>query len=195
MTDLPFPERLALIIDRILCLLSGRNAGGIFQRRTLNDPALYLITRTLHRVATRFANVLLRIANGTLCNRPTRKTPSEPRETPEIPPKRREWPFRLRSTPGWLRKIIEPKHHLNYWADALRDLVRDPELQKLLTPAPQLRQILRPLCTMMGVEPPPLPEPDPPRRKRRGRVYAFPFVDLPPKPTHWPDFASLSKLT
>ena len=193
MTDLPLPQRLALIIDRILCLLSGRSAGGIFQRRTLNDPALHLITVTLRRVATRFAKVLLRIANGTL--RQPRQRPAAPRKQPENPPKRREWPYRLRSTPGWLRKIIEPRHHLNYWADALRVLVRDPELQELLTPAPQLRQILRPLCTMMGVEPPPLPQPDPPPKKRRRLVYPLPFVDLPPRLTYWPGVALLRKLT
>ena len=165
MTDLPPAERLALIVERILSLLFGRNVNGIYQRVTLNGAALYLIDTTLRRVVRRFAATLLRLAAGTLV-RPRRPTaPLSPRPPREAPP-RREWPYRLRSTPGWLHRIIEPKHNLNSLISHLHDLVRDPVIQNLVSQAPQFRRILSPLCTMMGVEPPPLPvRTRPPKRR------------------------------
>ena len=166
---------LSDIVQKICALLAGRMIGFIHQRRTLNDQALALVTQTMYAVTRRFNNVMIRLDAGTL-RRPPARQPAATRGKPATPQKPRgEWPHRLRTTPGWLYLLIEPKHHLACYADTLHAWIKSPDLQPLLVQAPQLRRILRPLCTMIGVELPPQPEPpnpaSPPRKPRRRRAF------------------------
>ena len=158
---------LSEIVHHICALLSGRMVNFIHQRRTLNDPALALVSNTMAAVARRFAAVMARLDAGTLRRPPVRKPPirehgAPPGKTPATRKPCQEWPYRLRSTPGWLYKLIEPKHHLAHWGDRLHEWIHSAELQAQIAQAPQLRRILSPLCTMIGVELPPRPEPSAP---------------------------------
>ena len=170
---------LSDIVQKICALLAGRMIGFIHQRRTLNDPALALVSLTMSNVVRRFAAVMARLDAGTLRRPPACKPGATPRKPPATRKPRQEWPYRLRNAPGWLYVLIEPKHHLACFADSLHAWIKSPDLQPLLVQAPQLRRILRPLCTMIGVELPPEPETEPesptaespPRKPRRRRAF------------------------
>ena len=76
---------------------------------------------------------------------------------------------------------------------ALHDLFMDPRMQAMLDAAPQLRAIIRPLCTMLDVEQPPIvqceptaSEAPPRKRRRRRRPIIWAFVPLSPKPNDLP---------
>lgn len=182
---------LSDIVQKICALLSGRMIGFIHQRRTLNDPALSLVSLSMFSVVRRFNAVMARLDAGTLRRPPVRNPNAAPRK-PATQRPRREWPYRLRTTPGWLYVLIEPKHHLAVYGDALQRWIKSPALQDLIVQAPQLRRILRPLCTMIGVElPPEISQPasgEAPPRKRRVVNVAWPWLPRIPKDGFPPGF-------
>jgi len=165
-------DRFALTIDGLCRGIAAARIGGVMA------PVLILLWNSLHRRATRFATLVARVQAGTLprsrprprtrtghCEEPGSHLTSsngDPRSdeaisvhtsTPRQPPSRRP---RLPRTFGWLIRLIPA---VAAFRSQLQHLLSDPEIAELLTAAPQLGRILRPLCHMLGIG----PSPDVPR--------------------------------
>lgn len=166
-------DRFALIIDLLCLRLQGRHPNGRTLPGFLAGPVLLLVHTALRRIARQFAAIIARLEAGTL--RP-RSPSAEPRKRPETRKPRSAWPHRLPNTPNWLLKLFQPSTHA---AGDLYNLFHHPELQALLVAAPQLRRILRPLCTMFDIDQPKPPaapiDPGAPRKRRR-RVACYGFA-------------------
>jgi hypothetical protein len=63
---------------------------------------------------------------------------------------------------------VPETHHLNYWRGPFDELLADPETVAMAATAPQQTgRIVRPMCRMLGMKPPPYLQL--PRRPRRPR--------------------------
>ena len=185
------PDRFVAIINLLCVILGGRDHRYGRYLRLLPLESMFVHNR-LQAIARRFVAVAARLANGTLGKRPVRKsrpTP-EPGAAKPSPRPQTRWPARLLNRPGWLHARLRPA---TYAGSALRDLFMDPRMQAMLDAAPQLRAIIRPLCTMLDVEQPPIAQcgptapKSPPRKRRcRRRPIIWAFVPLSPKPNDLP---------
>jgi hypothetical protein len=137
---LPAPaDRFALLIEGLCRALAARSAGG-----ALAGSLIILIWGRLSRMAVRFSRLAARCHAGRLPPRPVRRRPAR-----SGPP-----PARLPKNFAWLVRLV-PQAAAG--ASQLQHLLATPELAALVAAAPQAGRILRPLCRMLGVRPPPGP--------------------------------------
>ncbi len=133
------PEaRFASIIDLLCRTVAAQIAG-----RRLEGPFIILIWRRLRRLGTRFAALAARVAAGRL--RPARPRPCVPRQRPPAAPSP------LPRGRAWLMRLVPEAAGA---ASQLQHLLTDPEMAALIAAAPQAGRILRPLCRMLGIDPP-----------------------------------------
>jgi hypothetical protein len=127
-------------------------------------PLAVLLWRRLHRMYSRFAFILARLRAGTLPapgSAPRRPAPARPAAA--SPPSHEPLPMELPRRFGWVTHEISMAVFRRY---DLEDLLEDPEMPTLVAAAPQLGSVLRPLCHMMAIRPPPwLRLPRRPRRR------------------------------
>jgi hypothetical protein len=145
-------DRFALVIAGLCRAIAARSAW-----HRLATPLLVLVWSRLGRTAARFAALAARVRAGT----PSPST-AACRSGPSGPP-----PQRLPGNFAWLLRFV-PEAAAS--ASQLQHLLADPDMAALLAAAPQAGRLLRPLCRMLGVHPPPgigkprAPRPTPPPR-------------------------------
>jgi len=131
-------ERLTLIIDLLCRATAARIAGG-----RLAGPVILLIWTYLRRLQSRFVRLAARIEAGRAQAR-RRATPRAPASRPRPP--------RLPRGVAWLVRLVPEAAS---GASQLQHLLTEPEMAALIEAAPQAGRLLRPLCRMLGVAPPP----------------------------------------
>jgi hypothetical protein len=148
------PVQLLEPLVRALCFaLEAQTQSPI---RRLARPLMSLILHRLIALSHRFRRFAERIAAGRAFPRPrgTVRKPATPRKrTPDPLPRKH----------GWLGNFLPEMaaHRGN-----LSALLQTPEMAALIAAAPaQMGRALRPLCRMLGLQPPPSIAP-PPRRRR-----------------------------
>jgi hypothetical protein len=152
--------------DRFTCLIEGlytcvSDAVGY---GFAEIPLVVLLWRRLHRMASRFASILARLRAGTLpAPGSARRSPAPARPAAASHPSQGPRPMELPRRVGWVTHEISMAVFRRY---DLEDLLEHPETPALVAAAPQLGRILRPLCHMMAIRPPPwLRLPRRPRRR------------------------------
>ncbi len=121
-------------------------------------PLILLLWPRLNRLAARFASLAARVAAGTA-------TPRQ-RTLPRPAGARPRKPYaRLPRRFGWLLRL--EREAAAAAGSQLRHLLADPEMADILAAAPQAGRLLRPLCRMLGVQPPPALAPAPRRSRPR----------------------------
>ena len=122
-------------------------------RRRSPAPVVELVMLRLHRMWTRLTGLAEKLRAGTL---PARTAPRPRLPTP---------------SPGWLIQMVPETHLINAWRYPLEELLADPETVALVAASAQAGRLLRPLCSMLMVEPPAyLRLPPRPRRPKVVRV-------------------------
>lgn len=142
------PVFLAVIVQG-LC----RQVAAHIARDRAAGPWIVLVWSRISRIGQRFSRIHALYLAGTL-PKPRR---SYRLTKPRAPAKRPKLVLPAHG-PWLLQKIPETA----LYGGELRQMLDDPQMPALLAAAPQLHRILRPLCLMMGVEPPPRPERTPP---------------------------------
>ncbi len=133
-------DRFAGILDGLCRAVAARGGGP----DRLAGPLVILIWTRLRRLAVRFAALAARIAAGRQRRILSRRPPR--------PAQRRPSQRRLPYGPGWLLHVVP---QARAYGSQLQHLMADPEFAALVDAAPQMRRLLRPLCRMLGVAPPP----------------------------------------
>jgi hypothetical protein len=128
-------DRFALLIEG-LCQAVAASCG-----RGLAGPLILLIWTRLRRLGARFAALAAR--------QRTDKPPPARRPRPAAPRPRAP---RLPRGFAWLVRLV-PEAAVR--GSQLRHLLTEPEMAALIAAAPQAGRLLRPLCRMLGVDPPP----------------------------------------
>jgi hypothetical protein len=167
-TDVPPPvppaERLARLIDGLCAAIAARGIGGL-----LTAPLIFLLWGRLRRAALRARQLAEKIAAGQpLSGR--RRNPAPPRSGRPPPP-------RLPRGYAWLIRLVPATAS---GASQLRALLTDPEMAALVQAAP-MRRLVRPLCQMLGVAPPPVP-----KRQAVAPAPAAPAAHATPRPATGP---------
>ena len=160
-------ERLTLIITLLCRAVAARGPGGL-----LAAPLVRLIWSRLSRLAARVGRLAARIEAG---------TPPAPPRKPAARPSRPRPPLRLPRGAAWLVRLV-PEAAAG--ASQLQYLLAEPEMAELIAASPQMGRLLRPLCRMLGVAPPPdiaKPSPVAPAAPRRPAV-PVPKAASPPAP-------------
>jgi hypothetical protein len=190
-------DRFSHIIER-LCKVIGAQ----LPARRLTEPVILLIWARVRRIAARFTTLAVQVRAGTVPAQARRRPPKSAASRAPGPdsadpanadpdaaapagsrPGRRRAPAPLPNSFAWLVRLIP--HEAATSGSQLRHLLTDPEMVALLTAAPELGRILRPLCRMLGVEPGfDLPPPfyGPPRPIRPARPPRPPAATPPPPP-------------
>jgi hypothetical protein len=169
-------NRLSPAIDA-LCATIAHHAA---RHRALASLMLLVWSR-LRRLLTRLDRLATRWQTGAL--RPTRPG-GKPGTTPHS---------RIPTGHAWLVRLVPPAAQ---FAPQVEALLHDPELASLLQAAPQAGRLLRPLCRMLGIDPPSslrLP-PRPPRAKPAAEPPGEPpprALPPPPRPRLGPPFGEL----
>jgi hypothetical protein len=132
-------ERLALILDALCKAVAAHGARGV-----LTVTLQLLLWSRLSRMAQRSRRLAARIAAGTPLFTPRTRAP---RRTPSRPYAR---------LPGSLTWLIRAVPGTAFGAGHVRLLLTDPHMAALAD-APPMRRLLRPLCRLLGVEPPAAP--------------------------------------
>jgi len=143
-------------------------------RDRVRQAELTLAWYRIGRAAARFAALFARWQSATLpLSRPSRAgRASTPRPRPYFPTGR-----------AWL---AGNRHEVCGFASQLNHFLARPDLADFLAAAPQAGRILRPLCHMLGLDPPEkLRLPQRPRRPRPRPATVPPAS--PPSPTGTPD--------
>ena len=127
-------------------------------KNRLAAPLILLLWPRLNRLAIRFTALAARVAAGTAAPRRStslRAAGARPRKPYARLPRGFAWVVRM--VPGTAA-----------YGSQLQHLLADPEMAALLAAAPQAGRLLRPLCRMLGVRPPPaLVPPTRPTRPRK----------------------------
>jgi len=144
--------------------------GGGWDR--LAGPLVVLIWTRLRRIAAQVAALAARIAAGRQRRYPVRR--------PVRPAPRRPAERKLPHGPAWLLRLVP---QASGYGSQLQHLLAEPEMAALIEAAPQMRRLLRPLCRMLGVRPPPAPRPPPPAPA----AVRPPAVRPPAAPVHPPE--------
>ena len=128
-----------------------------------------LLWGRLGRMASRFETLFAKWQAGTL-PKPRPSRPGQPRKPRDPQP-------RIPQGRVWL--VAAVGHHAAGRASQLQHLFTDPDFDKFLAAAPQAGRILRPLCHMLGIDPPPPvrlpPRIRPPRDPKPRRSVPPPF--------------------
>ncbi len=137
--------------ERFACLVEGL-CRAIAARGAASGPALpllLLVWSRLRRLAARFARLATRLRGGTLPVPASRlRGPASRRAAVPSP----HQPRRLPEGFAWLVRLV-PQAAAS--ASQLQHLLADPELAAIIAAAPPMGRLLRPLCRMLGVAPPP----------------------------------------
>ena len=131
-------ERFACLVEGMCRAIAARSAG-----IGLAVPLMLLLWSRLRRTALRFARLAAKVHAGTLP--PPRQRRRSPRPAQPAPP-------RLPRGFAWLVRRLPQAAAA---ASQLQHLLADPAMADLLAAAPQAGRLLRPLCRMLGVRPPP----------------------------------------
>ena len=154
------------MVITLIAILSGMRAALAphVNHHTPRTPIFLTAWTRIGRAATRLTTLFTRWKNNTL---PAPRAPSAPRKTPA--PKKPYFP----AGQAWLAKRTD--HHVRGHASQLQHLLARPDMAEFLTAVPQAGRILRPLCHMLGIEPPAQIRP-PPRsiRMRPKRIRPTP---------------------
>ena len=161
--SLPPADRFALIIEG-LCQAVARR-GGLMG---LAGPLVILIWTRLRRLKARFA----RHATTSPAPAPSRPAAKRPAVSP-----RQSQPLLLPRRSAWLLRLVPETAS---GASQLRHFLAEPDVASLLAEAPQLGRILRPLCRMLGIRPPPALRPPPDLRPPAPPPDAAPCARLIP---------------
>ena len=138
------PDRFALLIEALCASVAASHARG------LAGPVIVLIWGRLRRMAARFAAAAIP-AVSRRASRPARSRPAEC--SPALSrPRARDARPRLPGGFGWLIRL-SPAAACH--GGQLERLLADPEMAALLAATPRMGRLLRPLCRMLAVEPPP----------------------------------------
>ncbi len=136
--------------------MAGEASAGV--SRPLSGPLLVLLWTRLQHVSQRLAALAARAAAGRALTRrrvapltPARRVPPAPWAPPLAPSPRLPHKF------AWLVRLVP---EAACYGSQLRHLLTAPEMAALLAASPQARRLLRPLCRMLAVAPPP-DRPDP----------------------------------
>ncbi len=150
-------DRFARLVAGLRRAIAARGAG-----IGLALPLMLLLWSRLHRTALRFARLAAKVHAGALP--PPRQRRRSPRAVQPPPP-------RLPRGFAWLLRRLPQAAAA---ASQLQHLLADPAMADLLAAAPQAGRLLRPLCQMLGVRPPPA------RSLSSGRKQAGPVGAPPP---------------
>jgi hypothetical protein len=162
---LPSPaERLAGLIDGLCVAIAAHGVRGL-----LTAPLLLLLWSRLRRMALRARRLANRIEAGVPL--PVPRKPA-PRSTPSRPY------LRLPRGVTWLVRAVPATAS---GAATLRFLLDDPEMAAMAE-LPPMRRLLRPLCRMLGVQPPPVAKPKPPEEAPPPIQVAREPPNPPPEP-------------
>lgn len=135
----PAAEPFGRILDLLCRAVAARGVGG-----WLGGLPVILIWSRLRRLAENFARLAERLAAGT--------PPGPPRPRHHASrPNRPKPPHRLPQGTAWLVRLVPEAAS---GAAQLRHLLADPEMAALVAASPQAGRLLRPLCRMLGVDPP-----------------------------------------
>ena len=138
-------DAFALIVERLCQTVAAQS-----YRERMAAPLILLIWTRLRRLAARFAALAARVRAGTLRSRaPARRAASRPASPSGLSPP----PPRLPNDFAWLVRLVG--REAAGCGSQLQFLLTDPEFAALIAAAPQMGRVLRPLCRMLGVEPPP----------------------------------------
>ena len=171
MPPAPLPaERFAGLIDLLCRAVAARSAGGL-----LAGPLIILIWSQLRRRGARILRLIARLAAG---------TPPAPPRVQAARPKRPHPPHRLPRGFAWLVRLVPEAAS---GAAQLRHLLAEPEMADLIAD-PRMGRLLRPLCRMLGVAPPPATAKPPPvaRAAPFRRAASRPAKAVPPRPAPRP---------
>ncbi len=135
-------DRFAHLVEGLRRAIAARGAG-----TWLALPLMLLLWSRLRRTAERFARLAAKVHAGTL---------PPPRRRLRSPRPARPQPLRLPRGFAWLVRRLPQAASA---ASQLQHLLADPAMADLLAAAPQAGRLLRPLCQMLGVRPPPAAEP------------------------------------
>ena len=137
------------------------------ERVRARTALLVLVWGRIGRMANRFETLFARCGKGTLPKpRPSRAGAScTPREKPRFP-----------AGHAWLVGVVG--YEAAGRASQLQHLLARPDMAEFLHAAPQAGRILRPLCHMLGIDPPPQPPTRAPKLARQTR-YPRPPTDTP----------------
>ena len=133
-------QRLAGILAMLCRAVADR--GG---RKLLAGPLVILIWTRLHRLSGRITRLAARIEAGA--------TPRKPSPRPPRPRRPRPSPPRLPGGKAWLARLMQQDGAAA--ASQLRYLLAEPDMAALAAADPRMGRLLRPLCHMLGVAPPP----------------------------------------
>ncbi len=150
-------DRFAHLVEGLRRVLAARGAG-----TWLAVPLMLLLWSRLRRTAERFARLAAKVHAGTL---------PPPRRRLRSPRPARPQTLRLPRGFAWLVRRLPQAAAA---ASQLQHLLADPAMADLLAAAPQAGRLLRPLCRMLGVRPPPA------RSLSSGRKQAGPVGRPPP---------------
>ena len=145
--------RLALVIDGLCRAVGVRSA----EDRSIPAVVLnYLAWVRLRRLAVRFAALMAAVRAGRLAAaRPAHRRVADP--FPRLPPPP-PLPFRLPRGFGWLLRLVP---ETAAYTGQVEHWLAHPELEAVIAAAPQAGRILRPLCRMLAIPPPPALRPPP----------------------------------
>ena len=131
-------DRFAHLVEGLRRAIAARGVG-----LGLAVPLMLLLWSRLRRTAERFARLAAKVHAGTL---------PPPRRRLRSPRPARPQPLRLPRGVAWLVRRLPQAASA---ASQLQHLLADPAMADLLAAAPQAGRLLRPLCQMLGVRPPP----------------------------------------
>jgi len=153
------PHHLATVLATLRTAITAI-VGGLVRRDPAHAPMIQLLWNRIGRAVDRVARLHALWQQGRLPPpRPSRAGIARaPRPAPARLPSRRAWLVALGG------------HHIAAAGSHLRIFLERPDLAEFLAAAPQAGRHLRPLCTMLGVTPPPMLQlPPRPRRTRQPR--------------------------
>jgi hypothetical protein len=165
---LPSPspaERLAGLIDRLCKAVAAHGVRGL-----LTAPLILLLWSRLSRMAQRARRLAARMAAGAPLSTPRRH--AAPRSAPSRPY------IRLPRGVTWLVRVVPAT---SVGAAQLQFLLDDPEMAAIAD-SPPMRRLLRPLCRMLGVQPPPVTKPAPPPAAASQPILGAGTPSRPPEP-------------
>lgn len=171
-------ERFAWNIRAIREALAMRAAKGVFA--DIAGPAhaipfAYAICIRFGRILNRFNILLEKRRNGIPPPKP-RPSRAKPRDAkprpaePATPPDTTRTPALPRRL-GWLPGLVP---EILGFAGNLRLMLAEPEMEALIAADPRVGRILRPLCHLLGFNPPPTPAPRHPGCERAPHPFRKP---------------------
>ncbi len=161
-------ERLAAVIDGICTAIAAHGVRGL-----LTAPLLLLLWSRLRRMAGRARRLSARIAAGQPLAVPRPRTARTAPARPYI---------RLSRSFAWLVRAVPATAS---GASQLQFLLSDPDMAELAQTKP-MRRLLRPLCRLLGVQPPVATPPPPPAAAAPQPMPQATAPPLPPEPSAAP---------